>query len=59
MKTTTSNWQDAPLLRAGAKVISTPTKSEHVANCPGWDGLRFNIGNIHEIKKIWNVPAKD
>ncbi len=58
MNSATSNWQNTPLLRVEAKVISTPTKSTHEANCPGWDGLRFNIGNIHEIKKYRNVPAK-
>ncbi|MBD9614406.1 hypothetical protein [Pseudomonas sp. PDM02] len=59
MKNTTNNWQNAPLLRAGAKVITTPTKTDHATNCPGYDGLRFNIGNIHEIKAFWNMPTKD
>jgi len=59
MKTTTNNWENSPLLRAEAKVITTPTKSTHESNCPGWDGLRFNVGNIHEIKKYRNVSAQD
>ncbi|MGL6246676.1 hypothetical protein [Pseudomonas sp.] len=58
MKVATSNWQNTPLLHTEAKVISTPTKSTHEANCPGLDGLRFNIGNIHEIKKYRNGSAK-
>ncbi|RON42599.1 hypothetical protein [Pseudomonas frederiksbergensis] len=57
MQTTTSTWQNVPVLRAETKVITTPTHSSHAANCPGWDGLRFNIGNIHEIKKIRDVTA--
>jgi len=59
MKTATGNWENVPLLRAETKVITTPTKSNHESNCPGWDGLRFNIGNIHEIKQIRNVPASN
>lgn len=59
MKADTSNWQNTPLLRAETKVITTPTQSDHEANCPTPDGLRFNIGNIHEIKKFRELPAKD
>ena len=55
MKIATNTWNNAPLLRAGVKVIMTPTTSEHKTNCPSPDGLRFNLGNIHEIKKFWNV----
>ncbi|WP_025111252.1 hypothetical protein [Pseudomonas sp. H1h] len=58
MNAVTQNWENAPLLRAEAKVINTPTKSTHAANCPGWDGLRFNVGNIHEIKKIRELPVQ-
>jgi hypothetical protein len=58
MRTTQTNWQDSPLSRAELKVISTPTKTTHEANCPGFDGMRFNVGNIHEIKKYRNMPAK-
>ncbi|WP_226500103.1 hypothetical protein [Pseudomonas sp. MWU16-30322] len=58
MKTVTANWQTTPLLRAETKVINMPTKSAHAANCPGWDGLRFNVGNLHEIKKLRMLPPQ-
>ncbi|WP_085708720.1 MULTISPECIES: hypothetical protein [unclassified Pseudomonas] len=58
MKKITDNWETTPLFHAETKIINTPTKSNNAANCPGWDGLRFNIGNIHEIKKIRNLPAQ-
>lgn len=51
---TTRNWQTAPLLRCENKVITTPAKSENEINCSGVIP-RYNMGNIHEIKKFWNV----
>ncbi|CAI8944265.1 hypothetical protein A9HBioS_4736 [Pseudomonas koreensis] len=58
MNAAIENWEKTPLLHAEAKVINMPTKSTHAANCPGWDGLRFNVGNIHEIKKLRSLPAQ-
>ncbi|NUU38280.1 hypothetical protein [Pseudomonas sp. C2B4] len=55
---TTYNWQNTDLLRAQVKVITTPTKSNIETSCNGVD-LRYNIGNIHEIKKSWNIPTKN
>jgi len=51
---TTRNWQTAPLLRCENKVITTPAKSDNEINCSGVIP-RYNMGNIHEIKKFWNV----
>ena len=58
MNTTTSNWHKTPLLRAEAKVITTPTKCDNEINCSGIIP-RYNMANIFEIKNFWNLPAKN
>lgn len=57
MKTTIRNWYNLPLFRTEAKVINTPTKSDNEIDCNGV-ALRYNLGNIHEIKTFWNVSTK-
>ncbi|MHC8300474.1 hypothetical protein [Pseudomonas sp. ZS1P83] len=52
-----NNWNEAPLLRAGTNVINTPIKTTSVELCLNFIP-RYNVGNIHEIKKIWGVPAQ-
>lgn len=54
-----NNWDEAPLLRAGTNVVHTATQlsSEIYCTIPGFP-TRFNVGNIHEIKQIWSVPAQ-
>lgn len=44
------NWSETPLFRAGIKVTNTPIKIAFKSPCGQWT-LRFNVGNIHEIKK--------
>ncbi|MGV8890267.1 MAG: hypothetical protein ACOH2P_19995 [Pseudomonas sp.] len=46
-----NNWDETPLLRAGTTVINTPVKTTMEAPCCGFMP-RYNVGNIHEIKKI-------
>ncbi|EJN29707.1 MULTISPECIES: hypothetical protein [unclassified Pseudomonas] len=53
MNTTQNNWNNAPLLRAGSNVINTAVKTAAAAPCAGLGIPRYNVGNIHEIKKIW------
>lgn len=55
-----NDWDKAPLLRAGINVVDTATKLTSEAPCqlPEWT-LRFNVGNIHEIKKILSMPTQD
>ncbi|MBK5396527.1 MULTISPECIES: hypothetical protein [Pseudomonas] len=53
-----NNWNETPLLRAGANVINTPVKTTSVEPCSAGFMPRYNVGNIHEIKKIWGVPAQ-
>ncbi|MBC3374382.1 hypothetical protein HU762_10570 [Pseudomonas sp. SWRI92] len=55
-----NEWDAAPLLRAGTNVVDTATKLRSEAPCqlPEWT-LRFNVANIHEIKKIWGEPTQD
>ncbi|MHC8339896.1 hypothetical protein [Pseudomonas sp. HLT2-19-2] len=52
-----NNWNETPLLCAGTNVINTPVKTTSVAPCSNFMP-RYNVGNIHEIKKIWGVPAQ-
>ncbi|MBO1538400.1 hypothetical protein [Pseudomonas sp. OA65] len=54
------DWDRAPLLRAGPDVVDTATKRASEAPCqlPEWT-LRFNVGNIHEIKQILSMPIQD
>ncbi|MGN8278132.1 hypothetical protein [Pseudomonas sp. SMN5] len=54
------DWDEAPLLRAGSNVIDTATHLTNETHCtiPGFP-TRFNVGNIHEIKEIWNLPYPD
>ncbi|WP_053149774.1 hypothetical protein [Pseudomonas sp. P97.38] len=54
------DWDETPLLRAGANVIDTATQRVNEIHCtiPGFP-TRFNVGNIHEIKRIWNVLPQD
>lgn len=52
------NWNETPLLRAATNVINTPIKTTLASPC-GSTTIRFNVGNIHEIKKVWSVPAQD
>ncbi|CAH0296894.1 hypothetical protein [Pseudomonas mediterranea] len=53
------NWDETPLLRAAANVVDTALQltSEIQCTIPGFP-TRFNVGNIHEIKQIWSVPAQ-
>jgi hypothetical protein len=53
----TNHWNDAPLLRAGANVISMPVKTTSEASCTSFMP-RYNVGNIHEIKQFWNETAE-
>ena len=55
MKPVTGNWQNAALSHAGANIITTSTVCGSKTNCPTPDGLLFNLGNLHEIKKFWNL----
>ena len=49
-----TNWNETPLLHAGTKVINTPVKTALIERCHGV--FRYNVGNIHAIKKIRNAP---
>lgn len=54
-----NNWDEAPLLRASSNVIETPVSIERESPCMAAPfSPRLNIGNIHEIKKIWTLPTK-
>jgi hypothetical protein len=50
------NWNETPLLRAGTNVINTPVQTTAQSPCASFMP-RYNVGNIHEIKQIWSVPA--
>jgi hypothetical protein len=54
------NWDETPLLRAATNVVDTAMQltSEIQCTIPGFP-TRFNVGNIHEIKQIWSLPAQD
>jgi hypothetical protein len=57
MNKQTDNWNQTPLLHAGINVINTPVKTTAAAPC--YDFMpRYNVGNIHEIKRFWNVPQQ-
>ena len=56
MNKPTNNCNETPLLRAGTNVINTPVETTKQSPC-GEFVLRYNVGNIHEIKQIWNVTA--
>lgn len=59
MNMTQNNWNDTPLLRAGTHVINTNVKTAAPASpCAGLSIPRYNVGNIHEIKKIWGDIQK-
>jgi hypothetical protein len=53
-----NNWNETSLLRAGTAVINTPVKTTMEVPCADFMP-RYNVGNIHEIKKFWSLPAKD
>lgn len=55
-----NDWNEVPLLRAGTQVVNTATALASGAPCqlPEWT-LRFNVGNIHEIKQILSMPTQD
>ncbi|SDO69774.1 hypothetical protein SAMN04489798_3610 [Pseudomonas arsenicoxydans] len=51
-----TQWNQTPLMHAGINVINTPVKTTALSPCSGFMP-RYNVGNIHEIKNIWSVPA--
>lgn len=53
MNMTQTTWNNAPLLRAGSNVINTSVKIATASPCTSLGIPRYNVGNIHEIKKIW------
>ncbi|WP_445571603.1 hypothetical protein [Pseudomonas sp. E102] len=50
-----NNWDQAPLLRAGTDAVDTAVQltNENEVFCTIPFSTRFNVGNIHEIKKMW------
>ncbi|WP_080428765.1 hypothetical protein [Burkholderia ubonensis] len=57
METRTINWERLALFRAGGEVLNAPVRTGRESPC-GQGVLRYNIGNIHEIKKIWHSIAE-
>ncbi|WP_420234497.1 hypothetical protein ACN079_09580 [Pseudomonas sp. ABY48] len=53
-----SHWDEVPLLRAGTCVADTATQLSNEIHCGGFIP-RYNVGNIHEIKKLWNAAADE
>jgi formaldehyde-activating enzyme involved in methanogenesis len=59
MSMTQYNFNDVPLLRADSSVINTNLKTDEPSIlCSQLVIPRFNVGNIHEIKKIWGEIQK-
>ncbi|VVN31419.1 hypothetical protein PS662_04901 [Pseudomonas fluorescens] len=54
MNYATENWNNCPLLRAGSNVINTQAQSDNEITC-GRVTTRYNVANIHEIKKVWDT----
>lgn len=54
MQKSDNNWSKTPLFHAEKNIISTPTRKHHDINCWGITP-RLNVGNLHEIKRYWQL----
>jgi hypothetical protein len=60
MQNTEIRWSNTPLFHAGINVINTPTVKLSAMDCWG-PTPRLNVGNLHEIKRYWqldNMPQQ-
>lgn len=55
MQTTNKNWCNTPLFHAATNVINTSTHQLAAASCLVGYTPRLNVGNIHEIKRYWQL----
>ncbi|WP_081832524.1 hypothetical protein [Pseudomonas sp. Ant30-3] len=52
-----SEWSSSPLFHASTNVINTSTQTGSTSSCAGGGFVpRLNVGNIHEIKRFWQLP---
>lgn len=55
MQTTTNNWCSTPLFHAQTNIINTSTHKVSALSCMSGYTPRLNVGNIHEIKRYWQL----
>ncbi|NUU38279.1 hypothetical protein [Pseudomonas sp. C2B4] len=54
MQKTDKNWSKTPLFHAEKNIIFASTVKHHDMNCWG-STPRLNVGNLHEIKRYWQL----
>ncbi|WP_157655347.1 hypothetical protein [Burkholderia ubonensis] len=62
MKRNSIQWESLTLFRAGKDAFSLPTiaQSDSAGLDPCPQGvLRFNVADIHEVKKFWEVRSAE